>query len=150
MVVPEIVFTALKFAVLLALFVFIAMVTRSLYVDLLPAPSRTRAAAPRAPRAGRPGRPHLRVVSPDRGKARRYELEEETVIGRGAECRVCLEDEFVSQLHARILKVKDGYILEDLGSTNGTYINGNRINYPVGLRYGDRITIGGTVLEFRR
>jgi pSer/pThr/pTyr-binding forkhead associated (FHA) protein len=149
MVVPEIVFVALKFATLLALFLFIALVVRSLFIDLLPAPQRARAAAARVARSGKPGRPYLRVASPAGGRARRYDLEAETVIGRGQECQVCLEDEFVSQLHARIVKVRDGYILEDLGSTNGTYINGNRINYPVGLRHGDRVGIGGTVLEFR-
>ncbi len=149
MILPEIVFIALKLAVILALYLFIVLALRSLYIDLLPEKRRARAAAPRVSRAVKAGRPHLRVVS-DRGKAGRFELEGETVIGRGPECQLCLDDEFASQLHARIIKAGEAYLLEDLGSTNGTYVNGNRINYPVGLRHGDRISIGRTVLEFRK
>jgi len=145
---PEIVFIALKLAVILSLYLFIAMVLRSLYIDLLPEKRRARAAAARVSRAVKAGRPHLRIKAGE-GKAGRFELDGETVIGRGAECQICLEDEFVSQLHARIVKAGEIYLLEDLGSTNGTYVNGNRINYPVGLRHGDRIGIGRTLLEFR-
>ncbi len=71
------------------------------------------------------------------------------VIGRAAECQVCLEDEFASHLHSRISLSQGGYLIEDLGSTNGTYVNGRKINYPVELRNGDRIKIGKTILEFR-
>lgn len=145
---PEIVFIAMKLAVILSLYLFIAMVLRSLYVDLFPEKRRVRAAAARVSRTVKVGRPYLRIKTGE-GKAGRFELDGETVIGRGAECQVCLEDEFVSQLHARIVKAGESYLLEDLGSTNGTYVNGSRINYPVGLRHGDLIGIGRTVLEFR-
>lgn len=145
---PEIVFIVLKIAVILSLYLFIAMALRSLYIDLLPEKRRARAAASRVSRVVKAGRPHLRVLT-GKSKPDRFELESETVIGRGAECQVCLDDEFVSQLHARIFRAGEAYMLEDLGSTNGTYVNGSRINYPVGLRHGDRIGIGRTVLEFR-
>lgn len=146
---PEAVFIVLKIAVILALYLFIALALRSLYIDLLPEKRRARAAAARVSRAVKTGRPHLRVLSGE-GKAKRFDLADETIIGRGAECQICLDDEFASQLHARVVKAGEGYLLEDLGSTNGTYVNGNRINYPVGLRHGDRISIGRTVLEFRK
>ena len=59
-------------------------------------------------------------------------------------------DTFVSQVHARVYD-RDGTLwIEDVGSTNGTYVNGERIAQPVKLGKGDRVQLGETVLEAER
>lgn len=65
----------------------------------------------------------------------------ETLIGRGAECGLVVPDRQVSRHHARIRREPDGYYLEDLGSKNGTHLNGARIEQPVRLQDGDVVQI---------
>jgi len=69
-------------------------------------------------------------------------------IGRLPECDVVVDDAGVSRQHARIRRTDGGFVLTDLGSTNGTMVNGEPIQEHV-LEHGDRITIGETELEFR-
>jgi hypothetical protein len=81
---------------------------------------------------------------------RRYPLEGETLLlGRGHDCAIQLSDPNVSRRHAEIRREGDGYILFDLGSTNGTEVNGERI-HRVPLADGDRILVGQTELVFRQ
>ena len=72
-------------------------------------------------------------------------------MGRDTRCQVSLpEDSTVSQNHARIYR-RDGRLwLEDLGSTNGTYLNSNAVSSPAVLHKGDRIQVGRAVLEVNR
>ena len=72
----------------------------------------------------------------------------EVTIGRLPECDVIVDDPGASRQHARIRRTEDGFVLADLGSTNGTLVNDVPIQEHV-LDNGDRITIGETVLEFR-
>ena len=69
-------------------------------------------------------------------------------IGRLPECDVVVDDAGASRQHARIRRTEGGFVLTDLGSTNGTMVNGEPIQEHV-LEHGDRITIGETELEFR-
>jgi hypothetical protein len=69
-------------------------------------------------------------------------------IGRLPGCDVVVDDAGVSRQHARIRRTDGGFVLTDLGSTNGTMVNGEPIQEHV-LEHGDRITIGETELEFR-
>lgn len=66
---------------------------------------------------------------------------EETLIGRGAECELVVPDRQVSRHHARIRRAESGYLLEDLGSKNGTHLNGTLIDQPVLLQDGDIVQI---------
>ncbi|MGH7331116.1 MAG: FHA domain-containing protein, partial [Polyangiaceae bacterium] len=68
-------------------------------------------------------------------------------IGRGAENRIDLVDPRVSRRHARITKSDDGVALQDLGSTNGTSVNGAEVRAPVPLGPGDVIQVGDTQLR---
>ncbi len=77
-----------------------------------------------------------------------YPLGTSTTIGRLPDCDVVLPDPAVSRRHARIVRRGDAYVLSDLGSTNGTLVNGEPVSERE-LRDGDRITIGAIVLEFR-
>jgi pSer/pThr/pTyr-binding forkhead associated (FHA) protein len=61
-----------------------------------------------------------------------------------------LKDTYASQMHARVFPKGDKFMVEDLGSTNGTYLNGRKVTSGTELLRGDRIKIGKTVLELRR
>ncbi len=72
-------------------------------------------------------------------------------LGRGAQNDLTLDsDEFASARHARIEPRRDGVWVEDVGSTNGTYVNGARITKPRVLRPGDVIRVGSTDLRYER
>ena len=77
-------------------------------------------------------------------------LAHDVTIGRAARCELALPDDtFLSQLHARLFE-RDGQVhVEDLGSTNGTYVNGERVTAPVAIIPGDSVQVGATVLEAR-
>ena len=79
-----------------------------------------------------------------------FDLGQELTIGRADKCHIVLDDTYVSQVHARIFAKGDSYYLEDLGSTNGTYLNRKRVGGPTELQRGDRVKIGKTVLEMRK
>ena len=71
------------------------------------------------------------------------------LIGRGSDCELTVADSEASRRHALLRPQPDGsVVLEDLGSTNGTYVNGQRITGPVTLRGGERVRIGDTELNF--
>ncbi|MGE3767962.1 MAG: FHA domain-containing protein, partial [Kofleriaceae bacterium] len=73
---------------------------------------------------------------------RRYALEAgEYVIGRRSDCQIFVPDMRVSRQHARVVAKGDSWCLEDLGSNNGTYINGARLIETLPIRANDEITI---------
>lgn len=81
---------------------------------------------------------------------RTYPLSKDVVaIGRLDACDVALADPGVSRRHAEVHREGDEWVVVDSGSTNGTIVNGKRVNRHR-LKKGDRITVGDTVLEFRR
>jgi len=69
-------------------------------------------------------------------------------IGRSPDNDIVLANSFVSHIHARILEKNGAYFIEDLNSTNGTFLGGKRILKPAQLKSGNRIRIGKTLLEF--
>ncbi len=86
------------------------------------------------------------IYGRDLGK--QYSLQPpETNIGRGGENQIVIDMDNVSRRHARILNKKDGFYVEDLDSTNGSYVNDVEIKYER-LRNGDLIKIGGAILKF--
>jgi len=77
-------------------------------------------------------------------------LADEVTVGRAGGCAVLLADDtFVSQIHARIFRRDGDLFVEDLGSTNGTYLNQRKVGPAVLLRRGDRVQFGRTTLELR-
>jgi pSer/pThr/pTyr-binding forkhead associated (FHA) protein len=72
------------------------------------------------------------------------------VIGRGGECELMLASPLVSRRHARLVHSENGVTLEDLGSSNGVYVNGELLQGPRLLEVGDRIDLGGEELELVR
>lgn len=71
------------------------------------------------------------------------------LIGRGPMCTVVLDDDYASTRHARVFPQQGGWWVEDLGSTNGTYIDGERIAEPRELKPGVPVRIGQTVFELQ-
>jgi hypothetical protein len=97
------------------------------------------------------GRPILRVAT---GAGLRsgsaYDLSEGALLGRGDGADIRLEDAFASTRHARLVPQGDVIVLEDLGSTNGTYLNGEPLRGPQPLHVGDQIKIGDSEFTFER
>ena len=79
----------------------------------------------------------------------RHPLTESTIsIGRASDCTIPIKDRYLSRRHAEIVSANGGWVLKDLGSANGTYLNGNRVERDSPLRPGDRIRLGDTEIVF--
>lgn len=89
--------------------------------------------------------PHL-VVAEGSEAGRRIPLGDTQTVGRGPGADVRLEDRGASRRHARLARVGDRWVVEDLGSKNGLRVNGRRCRRPRALRPGDEVTVGGTRL----
>ena len=72
------------------------------------------------------------------------------LIGRGTDAAIRLDDDYVSTRHARIAASGDQWFVEDLGSTNGTYIGSVRITQPTTITLGTQVRIGKTILELQK
>ena len=155
---PEPLLAVLKLLCLALLYLFFLRVLRAVWAELRPpapappsappTPARRRDPAPQGRR--RKGAGHLVIVAPADQKGRSFDLNGELTVGRAAGCQVALEDNYVSQLHARVFTRDGGVWVEDLGSTNGTYLNDQRVSAPLALRRGDQLKVGSTVMELKR
>src|ERR671939_989427 len=92
--------------------------------------------------------PELIVNFPDRSPEQLPLGRLRITIGRSARNDVCIPDPFASRVHAEVRREGDQYVLQDLGSANGTLYNGERVEGTVGLTPGGRIQIGETEIEF--
>jgi pSer/pThr/pTyr-binding forkhead associated (FHA) protein len=150
----------LKFCLLALIYLFLFRVLRAVWAEITPPkvapPPRARAPKPvKAPKAGRGQRPapvptlpsQLLVVDPPEQRGRAYALGPEITVGRGSGCQVLVDDTFVSTVHARVFLGDGNYVVEDLGSTNGTYLNKRKVDGPMTMNRGDRLQVGNTVLE---
>jgi pSer/pThr/pTyr-binding forkhead associated (FHA) protein len=109
--------------------------------------SGSSAAPAAAPTMVSTGGARLVVIAPGSLAGHSFTLEGETTIGRGAGCGVSIDDAHVSKLHARLTPQDGEWVLEDLGSTNGTVLDGEPVARPVAIRPGGRIGIGEILLE---
>jgi hypothetical protein len=154
---------ALKFGFIAVLYLFLLWVARSALRDLRgTGAAREHPATPdyddatAMHSAGRAmdvhgGMPRLRVESaPGLRSGAVYDLSDGALLGRGADADIVLEDSFSSSQHARLIPQGDAVVLEDLGSTNGTYLNGEPLGGPQPLHDGDRIRIGDSEFLFER
>ena len=152
---PDIVLDILKYVFLAVLYIFVGRAVRAVMIELRPATapstSRSQSGSPKTS-ALRTKKVPKRAVIIEGGSTsgKTFELGEELTIGRADKCHVVLDDTYVSQVHARIFSRGDSYFLEDLGSTNGTYLNRKRVGGTTELQRGDKVKVGKTVLEMRR
>ncbi len=141
----------LRYVFLLFLFVFIFGLVRWMINDLR-SEARPRQALEKK-RAGEKYGGRLTVTEstlPELIPGVFFGIGREMIIGRGGSSDVVINDSFTSTRHARVF-VRDGqYWLEDLGSTNGTYLNGVPLKKPVVLADGDDIRVGGVTFQFAR
>ena len=156
---PDSLLTILKFCFLALLYLFFLRVLRAVWAEMSPARTVAPAPTPAARQgnwsAGNRGGAatkaggRLKVIEPAETKGQTYDLGEELTVGRAGGCQITLDDTYVSQLHARVFR-RDGQLyLEDLGSTNGTFLNRKKVTAPIAIRKGDRLQIGKTVMELQ-
>ena len=152
------VLSVLKYALLALLYFFVFRAVRSVALDIggrrrdgATRPTRAPAPAP-AVRAPRGGKPPSQVVlhEPDAAKPRSVRLKGAADIGRSDRCAIRLDDTYVSQVHARLFDDNGAWYVEDLGSTNGTFLNDRKVEQKTEVHAGDVVKIGKTVLELRR
>ena len=147
--------SAMKYGLLALVFLFLwrsmRWVVRGLTVG------QTPLAAPAVRPAGKGGQAPatplpftLLVHPPDGGRPRSVRLDASSTIGRAPECELRIDDTYASQQHARIFGKNGSWYVEDLGSTNGTFVNEQKLAAPALLQPGDRVRVGTTVLELRR
>ena len=75
---------------------------------------------------------------------------EQLTIGRSGESGLVIRDDYTSTHHARLMLWSDGWVIQDLDSTNGTYLDGGRVTVPTPIPLGTPIKIGTTTFELRR
>jgi hypothetical protein len=75
---------------------------------------------------------------------------EQLAIGRSSESGLVIRDDYTSTHHARLLLWNDGWVVQDLDSTNGTFLDGNRVTLPTPVPLNTPVTIGTTTFELRR
>jgi pSer/pThr/pTyr-binding forkhead associated (FHA) protein len=134
--VPALALHLLKIAFIALLYVFLWVVGRGIAGHLRAETARSE--APAVAVTGSPTQAGLvfRVTRP-------------LVLGRSPEADVVLDDPYTSDFHARLVFQAGEVRLQDLGSTNGTYVNGERMAAPMSLRPGDEIRLGQTIMELR-
>ena len=112
-----------------------------------PAPGR-KGKVNKKPRRGAPT--HLLVVEGENPGTRAELADAPLLIGRGSDAAIKLDDDYVSTRHARIAASGDEWFVEDLGSTNGTYVGPVRITQPTTIGLGVQVRVGKTILELRK
>jgi len=162
--VPAIVLTILKVGFLALLYLFVYRVAKTVVVDLrapkavtapsdatgvppVPAAAATPAPAPVRRKGKPPGQ--ILVLDAKGKKVRAIKLLGTVQIGRADACHVKLPDTYASQFHARIFPQDGSWFVEDLGSTNGTFLNQRKVSAPSEVRAGDQVRVGTTILELK-
>jgi pSer/pThr/pTyr-binding forkhead associated (FHA) protein len=148
-----------RIAYLAILWIFVLSAISVIRSDMFGARVPTAAAA-RPPKAAKPtkqkparrrGTPtHVTVVQGANTGVTADLASAPVLIGRGNDAAIRLDDDYVSTRHARIVSSGDQWYVEDLGSTNGTYLGSQRITQPMPIGLGSQVRIGKTILELRK
>jgi len=154
----EIALTVIKVLFLALLWLFILSAVSVIRSDLFgrtvrasdqPEPQELESPPPPPKKSRRQrGDPRVFVITQGAQSGQSAELAAGVImIGRGADCQLILDDDYVSTRHARVVGGENGIYVEDLGSTNGTYVNGQRITAPTTITLADTVRIGKTILR---
>ena len=162
----ELSLTIIRVAFLAVLWLFVIAAIGVVRTDLLGGPSTSSRRGrgrqtqnlrpPRQARAARPQRagrasPRFLVVTAGALKGTSLDLAQQQItLGRANDATLVLNDDYASSRHARIFPQDGQWIVEDLGSTNGTYLDRQKVTRPTPVPLGVPIRIGKTVLELRR
>jgi pSer/pThr/pTyr-binding forkhead associated (FHA) protein len=144
--------SALKYGLFALLFLFVwrsmRWVIRGLTVE---AGTGRRRGKPKASAAEeQPVAQTLLIHPPGGARPSTAKLTASMTIGRGADCELRLDDTYASNQHARLFGRNGSWYVEDLGSTNGTFVNDQKLAAPAQIQPGDKIRVGTTVMELRR
>ncbi len=157
----ELTLTLIKLGFLAVLWLFVLSAVSVIRSDIFgtkaPAPPRQRGAKPKTQKpAGRSRKPArgnpsaLHVIS-GANQGQSVPLGEGPILlGRGTDAAIRLDDDYVSTRHARFATNGEQWFVEDLGSTNGTYIGSQRVTTPVPVGLGIQVRVGKTVVELRK
>jgi len=150
----------IRIAYLAILWIFvlsaISVIRSDMFGARVPEAARGAAEARREKRGAKPppkrrGSPTHVVVTEGSNVGERAELDQAPIlIGRGTDAAIRLDDDYVSTRHARVAASGDQWFVEDLGSTNGTYIGSVRITQPTTITLGTQVRIGKTILELKK
>jgi hypothetical protein len=154
----------MQWGVIVLIFLFFLRVIRAVWVEMSPATIRkprwqkrqerreeSATSQPAAPPKSRRRQLYLKVIQPPDHAGRSYDLDDELTMGRSPGCGIAMpEDIYTSTLHARLFRHNDQLWVEDLGSTNGTFVNSEQITKAVRLGKGDLVQVGSTVFEVSR
>ena len=143
---------ALEYGVIVLLWLFFMWVVRAVWVEVRPLKRPRRRGADADPVVDGKRRKvrqlRLHVIRPEDQAGRMYEIGDEVTVGRAPGCGVTIDfDAYSSNLHARLFRLDGDLWAEDLGSTNGTWVNTVRIGERTRLEKGDLLQVGGTVFE---
>lgn len=147
--------TLLKFVLLFFLYLFLARTVRAVVVDIYGPRKKSKSRRPTA------------AAAPDQRRSRKIPKEivvhqltgapqvvtltgHGVVLGRSSNADVLVDDAYVSDEHTEILPDNGGWSVRDLGSTNGTFLNGAKVTRPTPLAAGDQLRVGKTRVEVRR
>jgi pSer/pThr/pTyr-binding forkhead associated (FHA) protein len=146
--------SAIKYGLLILLYLFIWRALRRVVRDVRtqsPSGTRGRGKERTGAEVAAPTTASIVVVhEPDGAKPRTFKLATSMLVGRAPECEIRVDDTYASQQHARLFGRGGGWYVEDLGSTNGTFVNDQRLGAPAMVQPGDKIRVGTTVLELKR
>jgi pSer/pThr/pTyr-binding forkhead associated (FHA) protein len=158
----ELTLTLIKLGFLALLWMFVLAVLSVIRSDLFGAKVPTGAPGPaapqsnRTPKAAKPvkkrkGLPGSVTIAdgPQAGVGATL-VEDPVIIGRGSDCQIRLDDDYSSTRHSRLFLADGQWWVEDLGSTNGTYLDGQRVTNPVPAEIGGSIRIGRTTLNIAK
>jgi pSer/pThr/pTyr-binding forkhead associated (FHA) protein len=155
---PEVVLKLMQLGILVLLWVFVLSAVRVVRSDLFGgAPPRVAAPLSRPVRQDRAERPRRRsaarklVVTQGALAGTTLTLGSQPVtIGRSNDSTLVLTDDYASTRHARLVPTEGAWLVEDMGSTNGTYLDRTKVARPTPVPLGTPVRIGKTVLELRR
>jgi hypothetical protein len=144
--------SAIKYGLLILVYLFIWRALRRVVSDVRTQTPGRRKSKERG--GGEPATPQTASIvvvhEPDGAKPRTFKLATSMLVGRAPECEIKVDDTYASQQHARLFGRQGGWYVEDLGSTNGTFVNDQRLAAPALVHPGDRIRVGTTMLELKR
>jgi pSer/pThr/pTyr-binding forkhead associated (FHA) protein len=169
----ELTLTVIRIGLVALLWIFVFSVVGVLRGDLYGTRVLTRGKRKNPPRATREAvaksSPAKRSVTPKRARSSNKRTptaltvtegslvgttvslkETGVLLGRNPECTLVLDDDFASGRHARIFRRDAGWFVEDLGSTNGTFLGSSKLTQPMPVEVGSTLRIGRTVFELRK
>jgi hypothetical protein len=140
-----------KIALLALIYLFFARVLWAVWSEVrTPVATTGRIVGSRTREKKRKGSSVFVIVEPRQHRGASFTLSNSLTLGRVADNDIALDDDtFMSSHHARIEIRPEGVWVVDLESTNGTFVNGQRVTGDRSLRKGDRLQVGSTVLEMR-